>query len=88
MKSFKNFIRAMMRPAVTVSLVALVWYVVIQTTDVFRLLVASGSIAADQALLLIVMVVEFVLASGAMVVAFHYGSRTKERSEDVAEEEK
>lgn len=87
MKEFKNFIRAMMRPAVTVALVALVWYVVLQTLDVFKMLIANGTIAPDQALLLIVMVVEFVLASGAMVVAFHYGSRTKERSED-AENEK
>lgn len=86
MKELKNLLRAVVRPFVTLAFIALVWYVAIQMMDVFKAVVAAGTLSGDQVLLLITMVVEFILASVAMIVAFHFGTRTHERREDSNEE--
>lgn len=86
MKDLKNLLRAVVRPFVTLSFIALLWYVAIQMMGVFNAVVAAGTLSGDQVLLLITMVVEFILASLAMIVAFHFGTRTHERREDSEQE--
>ena len=87
MVSLKNLLRAVVRPTVTLSMVGLIWYVAIKMLQTLEAVVSGGLIEGSQVLLLIVMVVEFILATGATIFAFYFGTRTRERSEDVAEEE-
>jgi len=87
MKSFTNFVRAMVRPFVTMAMVGLIWYLGLHIIDILRSAILSGQITGDQILLLATMVIEFILAAGATILAFHFSSRTKERTED-AESEK
>jgi predicted lysophospholipase L1 biosynthesis ABC-type transport system permease subunit len=79
LKWFTTFIRACVRPAVTIILVLITGLLAKMAYDVFMLVVSQKVFDASQILVVLTMVLEFIFAIVVAVIAFWFGTRTQDK---------
>jgi len=81
-KWFVTFIRALVRPAVTIILVLIAGLLAKMAYDVFILVVTKGIFDASQILVVLTMVLEFIFSIVVAVIAFWFGTRSQDKKNE------
>ena len=79
LKWFTTFIRACVRPVVTIVLVLIAGLLAKMAYDVFLLVVSKGVFDAGQILVVLTMVLEFIFSIVVAVIPFWFGTRTQDK---------
>lgn len=74
-----TFIRATVRPFVTVTLVLITFYLAKTALEIFASMAIKGTLDPGQVLVVLMAIFEFLFAIIVAVVAFWFGTRTQDK---------
>lgn len=85
-KEIKNFIRAMQRPFIVVSIILLIGWVIFQVFGILSAMITTGAIPAETVVTIVTTaldnVVNWLLAAGATIIGVIIGMRRGDKKDD------